>query len=142
MSDLPTLLLIKETSKQLRLSFGEYFSDRDIRPLDAALLRHVYQEGCTTSGELQEVIGMAKATISDALNSLANKGYIEYRPSASDRREKQSILTKRGLEANAYCQKVAEEFETKILEGVDSDKEQIVRDVLKQILLNLGKGNP
>ena len=141
MSELSTLLLIKETSKQLRLSFGEYFSDRDIRPLDASLLRYVFQEGCTTSGELQETMGMAKATISDALNSLANKGYIEYRPSASDRREKQIILTKRGLDANAYYQKVAKEFEAKILEGVDPDKEQIARNVLEQILLNLGKGN-
>ena len=141
MQSLSTPLLIREASKKLRASFSSFVSEHGINALEASVLGAIVREGCSSSGDVQAATCLAKATLSDTLKSLTEKGYIEYRPSELDRREKEIAVTEKGLEAGAYLKTVAQEFDALMLEGIKEEDIETTRAVLDQILNNIGRRN-
>ena len=72
--------------------------------------------------------GLAKQTVNSVIRSLKEDGYIELVPGSEDRREKQVILTEKGI---SYCSKLItplREMEHRALQIMGNDRVQQMVD--------------
>lgn len=139
MCELPTLILVKETTKRIRTAFDGFFASAmpdGLTPLDRHVLFYIVEHPEATSAELQSQQGRSKSSISESLSLLSERGYIEYVVSQEDRREKKILLTDAGKAYVENTHRLAKSFDATLLEGVTAEEEKILRKALEKISLN------
>lgn len=144
MSDLPTLVLIKETNKKVRAAFEEHFSSLSpdgVGPQEGHLMFYIYSHPNATSADLQAFQGRAKSSVSESLSILAEKGYIEYVCNPDDRREKRILVTESGKAAMEEAHNRIKSVEQQLLEGVGEEEERFLRKALERIKANAERSN-
>ena len=139
MCELPTLLLIKETNKQIRVAFDEHFastSPNGPRPQERHLLFYLSNHPEATSADLQSFQCRSKSSISESLSALEEGGYIELVNCEEDRRKKHICITDLGRSIIEDTQNRAKAFDQTLLEGVNAEEEAVLRKALERIIAN------
>lgn len=142
MESKPTLIYLKEASKQVRCFIGKSLHDagiEDLSPHEANTLFYLMNHDGVSSGELQKAQSVSKASVSDALAHLVERGYIEYVSSDMDRREKRIVLTEKGKDHQRRVGEVIKKAEQSLLRGVSIEEEATARQFLIH-LINNAKG--
>ena len=143
MDEKPTVIYLKEASRASRCFIGKALQDagiEDLGPQEAHILFYLMKHEEASSGELRQVSGSSKAGVSDALSHLVERGYIEYVNSELDRREKNIVLTKKGLDHQRRVGEVIHLAEEALFDGVSKEEEDILRKALSQIIKNTKGG--
>lgn len=74
--------------------------------------------------------GLTKQTVNSVIKSLKDNGYIELSPGNEDRREKQIILTKKGVSYSHELLAPLQELEHRVLQIIGSDRiQQMIDDI-------------
>ena len=144
MEDKPTLIYLKEASRASRCFVGKSLQDagiEDLGPLEAHILFHLMKHEEASSAELRQANGSSKASVSDALNHLVERGYIEYVNSDLDRREKRIVLTPKGLDHQRRVGEIIKKAEETLFQNISSEEEKALRKALSQIIQNTKGGD-
>jgi DNA-binding MarR family transcriptional regulator len=136
-------------SLELRKTFGlikTYLGSHATESLHAGLsvaegtmLGFIFQHpsDVITAKEVIQRAGTGKATVSQTLNSLEKKGFIQMIPSVKDKRVKEIRLTERGIALNQRFIVVFNEVNGVIENGLtDEEKAELIR-LLEKIRRNL-----
>ena len=145
MHEPPLPLLIKITSKHLDRAIEESYQQQGITNVsfqERNILFSVYNEpGSAKASQIARAMKIPKSTLSDAVASLINRGYIFYSLSESDHREKEITLTDEG---RAFCQRLHQlycRFNSEMEKGLSEEELEIVKKVLLIIIENTKGGN-
>ena len=139
MRELPTLVLVNQTSKKIRCSFDAFFTSVEpdgLGPQERHLLFYLADHSDATSADLQSLQGRSKSSISESLSLLAEKGYIEYVVCEQDRREKRILLTEQGHAFLKNAEQSLKKFDSIMLEGLSAEEEKALRAALEKICAN------
>lgn len=124
----------RSTSKAFE-SYYEYVCSDPLKPNAGRIFGYLSKHPNATSQDIQNDFGLAKATVSECLSLLLERGYISYTKSEEDAREKKITLTEVGLaRAKWYSEKVAT-FESRLIKNFS--KEEL--DELKRLLEKVKK---
>ena len=143
MEDKPTLIYMKEASKQAHFFIGKSLHDagiEDLSPQEAHILFYLSTHEDVSSSEIRQARSVSKASVSDSLAHLVETGYIEYLSSDQDRREKRIVLTQKGLDHQRHVGEVIRAAEKSLLNGVSEEEEAVLRKALSQIIQNAKGG--
>jgi MarR family transcriptional regulator, temperature-dependent positive regulator of motility len=88
-------------ARRLEQEWSDAFSDFELTPPQAFMLRSVLTQPGMLQGELAETLAIAKSTATRALDFLSDKGYVERRAGDSDGREKSVFPTAKALAIQA-----------------------------------------
>lgn len=86
--------------------------------------------------ELSKHLYVEKPTITRTVMSLLDLGYVEHIP-GSDKREKRIQLTEKGKEVVVQVRKLLDEYESSIMEGVSSEEQNLVIQVMSLVRNNI-----
>ena len=87
--------------------------------------------------DLQKIFALSKATISETLSSLEEKGFITVDVSEKDKRCKNILLTPRAEEYVKLAHKKFCKMENDLAEGIDEEELKIFRKVARQMKHNV-----
>ena len=134
------------TLKQLHLALEQYgraqMEQLDLSPTQGAVLHHLLSQPgqAAYAVELHTVLGLSKSSISAALKSLKQKGYVRLTENPADDRKKRIVLTRRAYEAqreidaslarqqDRLCQSIPREH----LPWLEQDLARMLRNVQSQ----------
>ena len=108
----------------------------DVRPAAANVFPFVPPDGITVSG-LAEMAGVRKQTMAQAVDQLERTGYVERRPSPSDRRSRLVFLTERGASVPPVTHEAARRVEERWAEHTGADELETLRASLSRLLTEL-----
>ena len=143
MEEKPTLIYLKEAARAAHCFIGKTLQERgvdDLGPQAAHILFYLSKNKDASSGDLREAQGSSKASISEGLATLVDKGYIEYQSSERDRREKRIVLTEKGIEHQRRASEAIQSAITALLEGVPPEEEERLKTTLMHIIHNAKGG--
>ena len=125
-----------QTGKKVHRRFDEYFNrvcDDPLKPSAGRILGYLSCHNEASSQELQEHFKLAKATVSEGLSSLEERGYITYEKSPNDAREKIIRLTDAGKARAEAFQKICDDFDELVLKGLTIEEIQVLSKLLGKI---------
>src|SRR5436190_23710713 len=105
----------------------------DIRPTHGCVFRFVHGEGMRLT-ELAHLAGMTKQSVGEAVDDLADRGYVERVPDPVDGRAKLIRLTERGAEAQGIGFGLFEALEARWAERYGTDRLGQLRETLEEIV--------
>lgn len=92
--------------------------------------------GCTQK-EIVEKLNLPKQTVNVIIKSFLEQGYIDLKEVCSDRRNKEILLSKQGLEfANKVLGNLTE-AEVKVMEKLTYEQRQDILNIMKKIEMSL-----
>lgn len=99
---------------------------------------------CHAQRELAELLHISPAAVANSLKSLEKSGYIRREPGVKDARRNQVILTQKGADAVAGCQRAFERVSRRMLDGFSPQEQEQLLAFRRRMLENLMKkpGNP
>lgn len=127
--------------KRLYHLMGQYFNEV-LRPYGVArsqwyMLYYIHQSGGLTQKELQRVLQIESATLTEAINSLGQKGWVIRQRSKADRRAKELSLTPVGQKLWESLPDPIMAIRGRMLQGISADDEEIARKILDKAIQNL-----
>ena len=127
---------IVETGKSTRKAFEAYmasFCDDTLKPIAARVFGYLAHHPESSSQDIQREFSLSKATVSECLSLLIERGYISYEKSEKDGREKTIKLTEEGLAcANLYQEKVSG-FEARLTETFTEEELDTLTALLDKV---------
>jgi len=114
-------------------------SKHQIQRAQWTVLFYLAKYESVTLVELSHYLGVEKPTTTRTVHRLQDQGYIEQMTS-SDKREKRMRLTKSGEKVYNDIRLSVDQFEQKILQGINEEELTGAIEVLEQIRSNLLKG--
>ena len=97
-----------------------------------------HEGSVVTAKDIMEKSHSSKATTSQTLHGLEEKGYIRMVPSKDDKRVKGIELTEKGEEVHKEFREIFKGVTAQVKRGITPEEEEIVRRVLKKIQANVG----
>lgn len=137
MTETPIPLLIKETSRSIRVGFESLFSDKDIRPVDGRILCRVIEDESLSSADIQAMFSLSKASVSESLHALASRGYIEYVCSPNSKREKRIVATEKGRACHEEIRRSIERFDSEAIAGLTEKEVEELARLLRVVSSNV-----
>ena len=113
-----------------------------LRPLDLSsaegniLLHMLMQEGPLCQEQLVDELDISKAAVSRAVDSLAQKGYLQREKDAQDKRFYQLILTGRARDAAPQIESAYQAVYAQALTGIDPAEFDRLLAILRQVVGN------
>lgn len=106
-----------------------------VTPGQYAILKCLWDENGQTAKQIAERLCLDGSTITGILDRIEQKGLIEKKVDAKDRRALQVLLTKSGQELEKPLTKVIEEANRKALSSIDADRSEDLKKLLQEISL-------
>lgn len=100
-------------------------------------LRILWEHDGLTQRELSEIAGVTPPTTSLAMNAIESLGYVKRVKKPDNKKNIYVYLTKAGRALKEKLQPLAEEVNAIAINGLESEKVQIAREVLLKIIANL-----
>jgi DNA-binding MarR family transcriptional regulator len=97
-----------------------------------------HEGSVVTAKDIMEKSRSSKATTSQTLHGLEEKGYIKMVPSKDDKRVKAIELTEKGEEVHREFGEIFKDITVQVKKDITPEEEAMVRRVLKQIQANVG----
>lgn len=99
------------------------------------LLAHKEQTVC--SADLCARLGISRAAVSTMLKRMRREGYLEFQNVPGDDRQKQIVLTSRGIDQETEMKKIFKEVQAILYIGFSEDEKNVLRNFLQRIDCNL-----
>ena len=128
--------LIIEAGHATRKSFESYFeakTDDPLKPVAGRVFGYLAKHPDCSSQDIQNEFSLSKATVSECLSSLLERGYISYTKSKEDAREKKITLTEAGLARSQWYDSMVNEFEEIISRDFTPEEIEELRCLLEKI---------
>lgn len=101
------------------------------------VLMHLWQSEGRSQVELQEQLGLERATITGLLQRMTSQGWVERRTDPHDRRVQRVFLTERGRALEPIANALVEEVNIQALEGFSVDEREFFLRLLGRALGNV-----
>ena len=128
--------LILETGKTTRKAFDSYYLERckdPLKPIAGRVFGYLAGHRNCSAQDIQNAFTLSKATVSECLSLLIERGYISYTKSEEDAREKVITVTEAGIaRARSYANMV-EAFEERLVEGFSEKELSALKTLLEKI---------
>ena len=101
------------------------------------ILLHLWRREGRSQVELQEQLGLERATITGLLQRMTSQGWVQRRTDPHDRRMQRVFLTERGRALEPIANSLVEEVNTEALEGFSADEREFFMRLLVRALCNV-----
>lgn len=126
--------LIRRAHQHAVAAFAETLSERDLTPVQFAILQALDTEGDMTLTHLVEAIALDAATCGSTLDRLEAKGLVVRVASSADRRRKHLHLTETGRQLLALAWPAVQASQARIVQRLNrSEQREFVRLLRKLI---------
>lgn len=102
------------------------------------ILHHLSLEEDLTQQDLANYLQKDKSIILRQINTLLNNRYVVRLPDKVDRRKKNLILTKKGVELLAFAKELGKTISDELLKGISQEEFDIFQKVMDKIQENGG----
>lgn len=138
--DKPLTYVLGQTMKLVRYKMMEKFKEND---LDLSLehftmLHFINDKDAKTQQDLANHFLRDKSIILRHVNMLINLEYVVRMIDKDDKRKKNLILTKKGLELLEFSKKLSHEVSAELLNGIPDEEFAHFESVIEKIQLNTG----
>jgi DNA-binding MarR family transcriptional regulator len=99
-------------------------------------LCEVVREDQPSQLKLANRLGIDRTVMTYLIDDLADAGYVERRPSPTDRRRRQIVATPAGRNAIDALRRLVERAEQEILDALDADERELFRRLLDKAARN------
>lgn len=124
--------------RQLNTFLIQYGTEGDITPSQGALLNILLNEDGerTCSSDICAGSGLSRASVSEMLKNLRNKGYLEMKPVPEDERKKEIILTEKAYAIREDVQQELEKQGKCMCRGISEQELEQLEDILQRMICN------
>lgn len=125
--------------RQLNTFLIQYGTESDITPSQGVLLNILLNEDGkrTCSSDICAGSGLSRASVSEMLKNLRNKGYLEMKPVPEDERKKEIILTEKAYAIREDVQQELEKQGKCMCRGISGKELVFLEDILERMVCNL-----
>jgi MarR family transcriptional regulator, transcriptional regulator for hemolysin len=136
------IFIINQTSKEQISQFDDQMQALDLDKAQWRILGYlIYFENINQS-ELAKLLGVGKAPLGQLIHKLEQAGWVQRRPSQSDRRSYNLGLSERLKEIAALIKKLMELEAERLLTGLDEQERESVKRTLRTIRRNIDDVRP
>lgn len=139
--DTSVAFLLARTCKRFRVHVGARLEALGLHPGQDIILHHLAQQNGLTQSELAERTQVQPATMTRALQRMANSGLIERKACADDQRLQRVFLTRTGQDAAAAVASLWASFDAILFDGLMPSERDSLRKLLQQVYANLEAAN-
>ncbi len=131
--------IIVKTGRLIENRLRYNFEDENISitPQQWSVLTYLWNEDGISQQKIANVFSKDKTSMTRLLNNMEKNGFIIRRKGIKDKRNKNIFLTECSKELKEKSIKVAEETLAEIIDGVDSQKLKMSKQILKEICTNI-----
>jgi DNA-binding MarR family transcriptional regulator len=133
--------ILNDVARLLRTAYDRRIKDLGLTRAQWWVLNHLYRHEGASQAELAEILEIERPSLGRLLDRLEEKGWVERRPCAQDRRAKRVYLTEADDGPIRQLRKVAAELRRDALAGLGGDEQERFVDMLLTIKSNLA-GEP
>lgn len=142
----PLGLEIRMVANSIKKYLDKYLSEStgiDLTGVEGMTIFFIFRnrDKKLTSKDVMTSFRISKATASQTLNGLVDKGYITMKNDLEDRRSKVIELTEVGKEMQKKFDDSLKIVRKKITKGINEEEEAAFRATLNKILSNVGEEN-
>lgn len=138
-SEIPALLLIK-LAHAMALDMERRLKACEVTMSQWTLLKQLWQLEGRSQVELQELLGLDKATVTGLVQRMTNQGFIQRRPDPQDKRVQRVFLTERGRALEQMTFSLVEEVNAHALKGFSEDERSFFLRLIIRALHNCEGG--
>ncbi len=113
---------------------------REVKPAYLGVLISLWREDNLKANELGKRAGLEPSSMTGLLDRMEKDGLLQRHPDPNDRRASRIQLTNRGIDAERSASKVVANILGVVLSDIDQKDIDTTKNVLRQILINCGKG--
>ena len=88
--------------------------------------------------DIEEEFHLSHPTVSGLLTRLEKKGFVEFRPDASDRRCKRICILEKGQQCHDLIRQTIRNSEARMLQNFTPEEEALFADFLHRAITNMG----
>lgn len=131
------------TLKQLYLSLEQYgriqMKDFDLSPTQSAVLHYLLtqKEQAVYAVDLHEILGISKSSVSSALKSLKQKGYLTTAGEPADDRKKRIALTQKAIDMEKAIETSLQEQQMQLCQEIPPQRLKWLENDLAVMLMNI-----
>ena len=134
---MPALLVIK-LAHAMALDMERRLKSYDLTMPQWTVLKQLWQQEGRSQVELQELLGLDKATVTGLVQRMAHLGLIQRRTDPADKRVQRVFLTERGQALEQVTTSLVEEVNAHALEDFSDDERAFFLRLLTRALCNSG----
>lgn len=125
-------MLLREARTTHVLAIRKHLASSSFKdmPRDGVFAMAAIRDLDLGAGELGRKMGLSKQAVSQLLDTLVMRGYVERSADAVDRRRVKLKLTARGAKASSLCRAVVDRIEQQLVQRVGARYVQHTRDTL------------
>jgi DNA-binding MarR family transcriptional regulator len=114
----------------------------DDLPRDGVYTISAIAAGDISAADLGALLGVSKQAVSQLLDSLVLRGYVERSIDTADRRRMRLALTDRGREVAALCRRAIDRVEQRVAETVGEERVHHTRQTLQALIALASEWKP
>ena len=127
-------LILKSTWLAVSKMYSDMAQEYDSTAVQALTLLKIDPKEGTRSTNLGPKMAIEPTSLTRIIKLLEDNGYIYKEKTLTDRREVIIKLTEKGIESRNLSKEVVLNFNTKVIEKIPSEKLEIFKDVMTEIL--------
>lgn len=131
--------LLHDTARLMRVNYDRRMGELGLTRSQWWVLTHLYFNEGISQTELSAILDVERATLGRLLDRLEDKGWVERRPDATDRRLKRVFLTGEVEELLRTMRSLAGDLRTDALKGLDDNEQTQLVELLLRVKDNLGR---
>jgi len=130
-------LLIKRLSHAMDVEMGRRLRAHGLTESQWRILMVLWKGEGRSQTELQERLGLERATITGLLQRMTAQGWVLRRSDPHDKRVLRVYLTDRSRELAPIAARLVDQITTQVLEGFSADERQFLHRLLLRALQNM-----
>lgn len=130
-------LLINKLAHAITVDLDRRLRAYDVTISQWGVLKQLGKQGGRSQAELQELLGLEKATVNGLVQRMLRAGLIRSEPDPVDKRVQRLYLTERGRDIKQRTASLEDEVNARIAEGFTGDERAFFVRLLTRALQNL-----
>lgn len=138
--DLSHIFIWGKKMKKLYCAFSDKIrKNYDMKQIDLEIIFYLDRHRDASLGDISRRMYLNKGQLSQAINTLKNRGYIRTEKDESDQRYTYYRLTDKAEELLCEIKKITEYSSRFLFDGIPEDQKEVYFTVIKQIGENINK---
>ena len=129
--------LLQTIAIQTRKNYAQKLRELGLHIGQELALFHLWEQEGLTQSQLRNKIGTEASTMSNMLRKLERDEIVYRTPDEQDHRITNDYLTKKGKQLKEPITQMWKEHEQEMFNGIESEKLQLLQDILQKVKSNL-----
>lgn len=129
--------LLQTIAIQTRKNYAQKLRELGLHIGQELALFHLWEQEGLTQSQLRNKIGTEASTMSNMLRKLERDEIVYRTPDEQDHRITNVYLTKKGKQLKEPITQMWKEHEQEMFNGIESEKLQLLQDILQKVKSNL-----